>query len=358
MFLVFAGQVRAGDSDLTAPDDGSAATSPLAHIDQNDVLRELVHGARKSPGDSSARRLLENQVAQGLPNPLDTTLLPDLPVDASQIDANLGTVVTLRAYLPSTAVEPQHGATFSHVTYIYRTASTPDSPYKILFCCVHYTDAKDADLAQRTGQLLLLARDTLVENLKRGPFNDDRPFDVWLCRSGQAGGEQWRDNIYFYDLDTPRSSIEWIREITHEYSHLALPAIGGYDKPEYWANGYIGERLIVRWLQRRKDGPQLVESLWGTFSGADNFDRLLIAPAIKLYATTGPSTQWIDRKDADGMRYFIGQILTIDDKYGGRVLGQAMSHLPRFREARAADLIASLVALTPAAKTAQKHQDL
>jgi hypothetical protein len=358
MFLVFAGQVRADETDLDASSDsGSATTSPQAHINPNDVLRELVRRVQEHPNDQSASRLLENQVAQGLPSPLDTSLLPSLPVDTSQIDASLGTVVTLRGYLPSAAVEPQHGGTFSHITYIYRTTSTPDQPYQILFCCVHYTDIKDADLAQRAGKLLLLARDTMVKNLKRGPFNDDRPFDVWLCRNGQAGGEQWRDNIYFYDLDTQRSSIEWIREIVHEYSHLALPAIGGYDKPEYWANGYIGERLIVRWLQRRKDGPQLVESLWGTFSGASNFDRLLIAPAIKLYTTTGPSAAWIDRKDADGMRYFIGQILTIDDKYGGRILGQAMSHLPRFREAHASDLIASLVALAPA-KTAQKHSDL
>ena len=351
MFLVFAAAVHAGSaSGSDAPALDAAASLPDTSVNSNDALRQLVLRCKERPDDRAAQNALENRVSAGLPNPIDTSLLPGLPVDATLIDGGLGTVVTLRSYLPSKAVEPQHETGFSRITYIYRRASTPDQPFEILFCCVHYSDLGDASLAERAGRLLLLARDTMARNLRCAPFNDDRPFDVWLCRGGKAGGEQWRDNIYFYDLDTPRSSIEWIREIIHEYSHLALAPVGGYEAPEYWANGYIGERLVVRWIMRRSDGPQLVERLWGTFSGAPNFSRLLIDPAVKLYKTTGPSHEWIERTDAEGMKYLIGQVLTIDDKYGPRVLGEAMSHLPRFRDARAADLVTALMAALPASK--------
>jgi len=351
MFLVFAGTVHAGtNSDGDAPNLDAAASFPDTSVNSNDTLRELVRRCKARPDDPAAKTALENRVADGLPNPLDTSLLPDLPVESTAIDAKLGTAITLRSYLPSKAVEPQREIGFSRISYIYRRASTPDQPFELLFCCVHYSDLADASLAERTGKLLLLARDTMVRNLHRAPFNDDRPFDVWLCRTGKAGGEQWRNNIYFYDLDTQRSSIEWIREIIHEYSHLALAPIGGYKEPEYWANGYIGERLVVRWIMRRADGPDLVESLWGTFSGAPNFSRLLITPAIDLYKKEGPSKQWVERTDAEGMKYLIGQVLTIDDKYGPRVLGEAMSHLPHFRDARASDMVSALMDALPASK--------
>ena len=169
-----------------------------------------------------------------------------------------------------------------------------------LLCRLHYTQDGDADRAARMGGLLALAHRTLVAQTGREAVNGTAPFDVWLCRQGQTGGEQWRSNIYFYDLDAPRSSIEWIREIIHEYGHLALPAIGGYSAPEYWANGYYGERLITRWIARTPGGPDLVAQVWGDFSGWPNFQRLLIAPALAMYKKSGPSPAMAARTDETG----------------------------------------------------------
>ena len=166
-----------------------------------------------------------------------------------------------KAYLPTPAAEPQHGWMFSRVAYVYVPATAGGA--NRLLCRLHYTQDSDADLAARMGGLLALAHRTLTERTGREAVNGTSPFDVWLCRQGQTGGEQWRSNIYFYDLGTPRSSIEWIREIVHEYGHLALPAIGGYTDPEYWANGYYGERLITRWIARAPGGAG-----WSRQSGA------------------------------------------------------------------------------------------
>jgi len=297
------------------------------------ALAALADAARA--GGSTAKQALETAVSTGLPDTLPTSLLSTLPVDSATLPANIGVLVVPKPYLATPTRDPQQDILFPKIAYLYVPFSRSNAAPLRLFCRVHYVSPDDALLAARMARLLALAHDTLVLRTGQTNWGGDAPFDAWLMRSGKAGGEQWQRSLYFYDLDAPRSSIEWIREIVHEYSHLALPAIGGYKDPEYWANGYLGERLIVRWLQRRPDGPALVTKLWGDFSGAPNFDRLLIAPALALYQKFGPSPRWLARTDAEGMRYLIGQALTLDDREGAPALAAAFALLPR--EARAAD---------------------
>jgi len=316
-----------------------------------DALRTLVDAAVSSPSDAHIESEIERIVSSGLPSTMPRDLFPGLPVNITDIPGNLGAAVVVRPFVASDAREPQHNDPYTRLCYIYRPCHVDGDTKVQVFCRVHYTEDDDADLALRTGRLLLLGRHALMAQTHRPPFNDDdTPIDVWLCRNGDAGGEQWRNNLYFYDLDTRRSSIEWIREILHEYSHLALPAVGGFSAPEYWANGYLGERLLVRWIQRLADGPALVAAVWGDFSGAQNFDKLLITPALALYSKVGPNKSWQSRTDAKGMQYFIGQMLTIDDKYGSVALGSILSELPRHREAHPADVIVALKEVVPADK--------
>jgi len=315
----------------------SVSTPAIAEGAGQPALADLVAAHRSRPDDAGATRALEASVSAGLPPQLSAGWLPTLPVDASPLPYDLGTLVVPKAYLPTHATEPQHGWLFVKVAYVY----LPGDPARLL-CAVHYPDAAGQALAIRIAKLLALAHQTLVQRTGREAENGTAPFDVWLCAGGRSGGEQWRSNLYLYDLDQPRSSIEWLREVVHEYSHLALPAIGGYTAPEYWANGYLGERLLVRWFMRPPDGPARVEALWGDFSGAANFRRLLITPPLALYARIGPSPVWLARRDDAGMRYLIGQALTFDDRYGAARLGDAFARLPRFHQATAQDFAAAL----------------
>ncbi len=301
-------------------------------------LDSLVAATRADPSSKVAAQKLEDSISAGLPTQLSNDWMAGLPVDVTPLPYDLGQLIVPRDYLPTHAEEPQHDWKFAKAAYVY--SAGPSSAQ--LFCTVHYPMTTDGPLALRVAKLLALAHQTLTNHTGQEAFNGTAPFDVWLCRGGQTGGEQWKTNLYLYDIDSPRSSIEWIREITHEYSHLALPAIGGYDAPEYWANGYLGERLIVRWLIRQPDGPARVETIWGDFSGAPNFARLLLTPAQALYKKIGPNTTWLARKDETGMRYLIGQALTFDDKYGSKRLGSAFVRLPRFHVVKAADLAAAL----------------
>jgi len=312
------------------------------------ALEALVKARQNYPDSTHATQELEALVSAGLPARLRNTWLPALPVEATPLPYDLGTLIVPKAYLPTHATEPVHQWKFAKVAYVY----TDGGESARLFCAVHYPTDDQAPLAARMGRLLALAHQTLIQKTGQEAMNGTAPFDVWLCTGGQSGGEQWRSNIYLYDLDTPRSSIEWIREIAHEYSHLALPAIGGYDAPEYWANGYLGERLIVRWLMRLPDGPARVQAVWGDFSGAANFERLLIAPALAQYKKTGPSPTWLARKDEAGMRYLIGQALAFDDKYGSARLGDAFTRLPQFHDATAKDFAAALTESLASSRTA------
>ncbi|WP_119325176.1 hypothetical protein [Capsulimonas corticalis] len=327
----------------------------LEHSDQakfqgnpEDALDYAAAAHKMRPDGLKATQAVEQRIQDGLPDTVSPETLAAIPVATSAIGGGLGTVASVSAYLPCKAQEPQHDWTFDHETYIYLKPATGSDGELKLFCRVHYTVPGDTRLAERMGSLLAIAHHAWAQKTGAPTANADAPFNVWLCRGGQSGGEQWRDNLYLYDLDAPRSSIEWIREIIHEYSHLAVPAIGGYTDPEYWANGYLGERLIVRWIQRTPGMPALVESAWGDFSGAANFDKLLIDPAIALYKKNGRSKTWLDRRDELGMRYFIGQMLTVDDKYGARTLAAAFGRLPRFREARASDMADALAEVVPA----------
>jgi hypothetical protein len=146
------------------------------------------------------------------------------------------------------------------------------------------------------------------------------------------GGEQWQDNIYFYGVQDQRSSIEWIREIAHEYSHMAFPIVGGdYTSPESWANGYIGERLLLRWIARgAAGGSSTLEKIWkSTFAGYANFDKKLIAPPLALFARNPLSSQWLSKRDANGMNYLIGMLLTVDDKAGAASCAELLWSLPQ-----------------------------
>ena len=315
-----------------------SSENSIKNGDQASALVSLLQAQQVAPDSVLVKSDIEQFVGSGLPDMVTKDQLSHLPVISSKI-SNINAVIVQPAdYIASKATEPQHNWVFGRLTYVFVSGKSNDGTDLKQFCRLHYATPDGSDFARRVGSLLLIAHNTLVARTGHAPYNDERPFDVWICNAGQMGGEQWQDNIYFYDLSTQRSSIEWIREIVHEYSHLALPAIGGYTAPEYWANGYLGERLIVRWMEQSTDTKTAVEKDWGDFSGEPNFEDLLIKPPLALYHKEGLKQAWLERADEPGMRYFIGRMLAIDDHYGSNFLGVVLSNFPHYREARPTDL--------------------
>ena len=281
---------------------------------------------------------------QGMPHQLDASQMhaletagPLSPLSIKGVDsAATGGNVTLigidgRGFSNlSTLSDPENQWPFPALVAAYAPGAG-DPTKSVLVCSVHYQIQDDQEFAGRVGRLLALLRSALMRRTGQVPALES-PFNVWLARGDATtpGGEQWRNNVYLYDVGDGRSSIEWIREIAHEYGHLAIPPIGGdYTSPEAWANGYIGERLMVRWLADPNiAGAGAVEQDWGrTFSGYPNFKRILIDPALQTFEQHGLSRAMLARRDDTGMRYVIGLLLYIDQAKGGEALGALLWNL-------------------------------
>lgn len=95
-------------------------------------------------------------------------------------------------------------------------------------------------------------------NIDHPKLAGNQAIDVYLCTGGKAGGEQrldqegslgnWRkvNTIYIFQAQKlDPNSDEAFRELAHEYGHAVLPGVSGFDAPEDWGNGYLGEALFA-----------------------------------------------------------------------------------------------------------------
>lgn len=165
-----------------------------------------------------------------------------------------------------------------------------------------------------------------------------RLVDVYLCDKGAPGGEQLFDTdteadrqvkvntIYIYDLASLTDNLEKAREVAHEYGHAVLPAIGGFKKPEYWANGYLGEKLYLRWLRNALlDGKLKPEDAMGaTLEELDQFCVQSVNPLVKAGGKRAPSDPLFKSDSFAAMAAFEGVVLWADTIMPHKMLGRSL----------------------------------
>ena len=194
-----------------------------------------------------------------------------------------------------------------------------------------------SDLSLQTTQLLLRLWTYNFNDLKidHKPDYSHSCVDVYLCFSGDPGGEQLFDEdpqakgisskvntIYIYDLPSLKEPLEKVREICHEYGHASLPAVGGYDKPEYWANGYLGEKLFMSWLSTQ---PMTADQLYGSEPEVlKKWVSKTCDPLILNGATNYPATKFFAGKSADSMNRYIGLMLWMQVALPAKIMSQSM----------------------------------
>ena len=329
-----------------------------------DAFNAYVAALTAYPSAQPARDALSRMLTVGAPALFDLAAVRALPpaelpftlTSVSVADAQTLLLVHRPQDTEVERTDPQNNWPFDHSLPVYR-AGSDSVPH--LFCVIHSQALEDQALAARIGALLSLIQTVYSQRMRAPRADGNAPFHVWLGRQAplSSGGEQWRNNIYFYSITDPRSSIEWIREVAHEYSHLAFSNIGGdYLQPEAWANGYLGERLLVRWLARAPGGAAEVERVWGgTFAGYANFERILIAPACESFDAHGVDKKWLARRDADGMRYVIGLVLTVDDRAGSTAVAGLLQTLADAKETDPVALYGPARALLGQSVSAASH---
>ncbi len=179
-------------------------------------------------------------------------------------------------------------------------------------------------LAQQCALLLLRCSSLLRAYTTLTPrFTPDGAINVWLAEKGVAGGEAYNDSIYLHEIGTPRTTTEWIRELTHEYGHQTLPPTGGYVKPEWASNGILGERLFMRWLLLNRN-PQKDPHLWVNSMVPQEITENRIDNLIRLFAAAGPESPVLSGTDRPAMEGFVGMALYLDITRGSDYLAMSL----------------------------------
>ena len=199
---------------------------------------------------------------------------------------------------------------------------------------VHAPDADSLPLAKRVARLLLLLYGANNERMRFDHPRTAPTVDVWLDRAEGAGldadtgGEQFRNQIYFYKIFTERSPAEWAREVAHEYGHYALPGISGFAAPEEWANGVLGEKLFLKWLHDDLMANRLKPAAipFVTPAQFEEYITRQVNPLVQRIAREGPNTKALSERGAAGMEAFVGLALYIDSVYGSKGLFDTFSY--------------------------------
>lgn len=185
-------------------------------------------------------------------------------------------------------------------------------------------------LAPRTARLLLHLWDYNRARLRvdHKPQYGGRTVDVYLCLGGKPGGEQLFTQdlqvrsgqnpsvnvILVYDILGLTDKVEQVREIAHEYGHASLPSIDGFKVPEEWANGFLGEKLFLTWLNRDLGSKRLTSSeVLGVDPAAlKTYLEREVNPLWKKASQNYPSASSVSGEEKSQMDQFLGMVLWME----------------------------------------------
>lgn len=190
---------------------------------------------------------------------------------------------------------------------------------------VHYREDAEAALARLAGSMLARLHWLAFDYLGRlCPPSEPgaEHVDLWLSTEGEPGGEEFGGHLYLFAVRVPRAPAEWARELAHEFAHRVLPRIGPYREPETWGEGYLGERLFLKWLLADNG----VTDLWDGPVSAEGYLSQQIAPLRNRFLDEGPAAPAARRTDVSGMEFFIGQLLALEAAHGPHLLRDLFRH--------------------------------
>lgn len=149
-------------------------------------------------------------------------------------------------------------------------------------------------------------------------------------RGGAAQNDFLPGDVVLFAPATSRPETEWLREMMHEYGHVALPPIDDFQPPlEPYANGVLGEALGMLWAANAPQNWQ-GEKEFGVQNDSENFAAEFqnqveqqALPALQTWQTRGPISAL--RRDGStlGLQYLQGLAVYIERTYGADVLGAA-----------------------------------
>jgi len=155
--------------------------------------------------------------------------------------------------------------------------------------------------------------------------------DVWLCVDrGPGSAEQVRRSLYIYEAMADRSGLEWIRTLAHELGHFVLPGPVGYQDPESWSTGVLGERLFLSWLRDEvANGTVLKDDLpFVSATELDDYCAKQPDALVDRILTRGVSAEALDGKDRAAMDEATALLLYVSHVHSPVVLQELLMYLP------------------------------
>ncbi len=231
-------------------------------------------------------------------------------------------------YAPTGTQDPALKKSFNRVFVGYALDPT-DNLWRMRFRVFYVSESiaaqgrNHAPLAEQVCATLLqlywLAQQSLNATTR---FSPEKPTDVWLCEGGATGAEQPANapaHLYFYDINNPkRTPLDWLREIAHEYGHLTLPGIDGFEgEVEPYINGHAGERLFLLWLlahalREAQRTPDHVAAFKVSPQDLAAYVRDRSYPALRSFLNEGPRSPLIDNPRAAGMEFLVGFLIYVE----------------------------------------------
>ncbi|MDQ3812655.1 MAG: hypothetical protein M3347_01735 [Armatimonadota bacterium] len=149
-------------------------------------------------------------------------------------------------------------------------------------------------------------------------------------------------DITFFKMTQPRDESEWLRELAHEYGHVALPALNGFEPPlEPYGNGLMGETLGMLWaaaapgefvtpIKTETMSVPATSTVGPTAEFAQDLQAHIVRQAmgsLRFWKAQGPGSALRGDSGSDGLRYLQGLTTYIERVYGAHVLGAALRPL-------------------------------
>ncbi len=238
-------------------------------------------------------------------------------------------------------VSPLHQWMFEWVTAGLGRQGQTDA-YQLRFRVFSQQRKENNDPAYLATRMLLRMWDNNVRKLGYDHANiyDQGCIHVYLCFGGKPGGEQQFGEdeeaegykkkvnmIYIYALPSFTQPLEMARELAHEYGHATLAPVGGFKTPEDWANGYLGEKLYLRWMRDDIAANRLKpeDAMGATLKDLDGFVKKEVDPLMDAPALKGIDPLSLKSEGQYGMDAYVGLALYSETLLPKKVFGRSMA---------------------------------
>lgn len=259
--------------------------------------------------------ILISYLAKGeMPLKISSQTLSHYQLESLEI-ANERAIYTSRAHFPPDTIQldPWHRWKFNRVLYGYVEEGDGYKLVYRLYFPSRYLSIEGKDYLPLAKKILYHALQFYIIGRKFlgnvSLWSRDGVVDIWLAEKGDAGGEQIGKDLYIYQIGKARDEIELIREVAHEWGHHIIPPIGPYKEPEKWANGYVGERLLLELLRENSPSPQEREEI-------EKFLNTRNQKPLEIFRKAGYPSPLLSEEGAEGFWYMVGYVLEMREKKG------------------------------------------